>query len=156
MLDPESEMYYMMVASNIELFGHHIQGVARESSEETATPSFHYTIGLSPKYGFEIIVFGLPYEFGAIIINSIADSLEQGFTIEPDKVYDPNEWAQAPALFKKATHPDLYEKFAVQAARFYHQEVPVLQLVLPDRNMKFPDDPEYEQEYMGKRQILLY
>ncbi len=116
------------------------------------SPSFTYTIGLHSKFGFEIIVFGLPYAVAGMILNDIHDALASGQTIECD-VPDPR-WANLPCMFKVASQAA--RGYVCQADNYYEQPVKVLQLVLPDKDGKFPGEEGFDLQYMGVRQTLLY
>ncbi len=134
------------IATVIAKFGCQLIGVY------DINPGFTYTIGLSPKYGFEIIVFGLPYSSAGFILNDICDALTAGETITCD-VPDPR-WANMPCVFKQAN--DDVRSYVCQADNYYGKRVKVLQLVLPDRDGKFPGEEGFDAEYMGPRQTLLY
>lgn len=118
-------------------------------------PPFAYTVGLSTtSVGAEIVIIGLRPERAAVILNDIADAVRDGKTIQTD-VPDAR-WANMPCVFKRATAPETFEKYAPMPARFYGLPVNVLQMVLPDMAGKFPWEKGYAAGYMDKRQPRLF
>lgn len=135
----------------IAQYGQQLIGVFG-TSEEPA-PNFTYTIGLHPKFGFELIAVGLPHHSAAVILNSIGAELRADAKIELDVPDD--RWANLPLMFKE-TSSNKVRDYVCQADHFYETKVRVLQLVLPDKYGKFPAEAGYDSEYMNKRQIILY
>lgn len=139
-----------MIGQNIEATGLHIQGVLD-------TPSFCYSIGLLPRFDFEIICFALPHEHAFVIFNSIHESLKDGFRIELNKVYAPEdvEWMNHPVKFVRADHPLLFDKWMGQSRTWWGCEHPVYQLVLADAQGILPGEEGFDHEYMDPRQRIL-
>lgn len=138
--------WHATITTNIAKFGQQLIGVF------DTQPGFTYTIGLDHKHGFELIVFGLPYQIAGFILNDIAAKLAAGETLELDKPDD--RWANLPCLFKEAD--DRARGYVCQADRYFDKPVRTIQLVLPDRNGKFPGEEGFDEEHMGPRQVLLY
>jgi len=118
-------------------------------------PSFSYTIGLSEKVGHELIVVGLPYQYAHPILNQIAmEHLLKGGTLEIDKPDD--RFANLPVKFQ-VCEQDLVKVYGVQAFNYYGvEELQFIQMVMCDRDARFPEDENYDIKYMGPRQPLLY
>lgn len=117
------------------------------------TPTFSYTIGLSEKFGFELIAIGLNPQTAHAILNHVAQTLGAGEAMELGK---PDErFANLPVIFRECDTAKVRE-WAVQAFEHYEKDVPFRQLVLCDRKGLFPEDPAYDLAHMGPLQKLLY
>lgn len=138
--------WYASLTTNIAKYGHQLIGVF------DCVPNFTYSIGLSSKYGFEIIVIGLPPTMAGALINDVAEDLAQGLKIVPGVAYD--KWANLPCKFMEAG--DSVRGYVCQADRYYGKNVKVLQFVIPDKEGRFSDDEGYDSEYMNPRQPLLF
>ena len=112
---------------------------------------FCYTIGLSDKYGHEILVFGLPPEHAMPIINHVASS-----PAFPALDVPLDEYTNLPVMFKRCTLDlaDLHEQYVCQADNYYGRPVEVVQMILSDRNGRLPGHAEFDQEHMGRIQRL--
>lgn len=141
--------WYGGIATTIAQYGHQLISVF--ATPDDPGPPFTYTIGLSQKYGTELIIFGLRPEFAARALNTIAERLKTE-TIEAGAQMDID--FTFPLMFKIAD--ERARGYVCQADQYYERDVPVLQVVLPDKNGKYPGDLEYDVEYMGPRQPLLY
>lgn len=150
-----NEIIERFVRPKIEEHGHTVLMVA-------AAPPFAYTIGLYSQIGYEIILFGIGPDHAQPILNSIAASAKAGLEIPLDTIIPQecaenrmNQWVRAAVMFKQCDHPDLFETYAIQAKQWYGKDVPVRQLVFPDRFGKFPHQEGYSP-VMAKMQPLLY
>ncbi len=141
---------YKNIRKNIAEFGSSVIGVAGEDE-----PSFAYTIGLSEKYGTELIILGVNPRYGMQFLNYIKDEiLEKGIALEAGT---PTEvGANYPAVFRECEWAKV-KYYGVQAFEYYERDdIKFVQVVMPDAKGKFPDDPDFDVSYMGKRQPLLY
>ena len=142
--------YQKMIADVIDQSGFMVQGVGAGGS----TPTFSYTIGLWPKYGFELLVFGINMKFAAHIFNRIyAEVLLQGETLALETNDD--RWLEKLSVRFHKSGQRAHE-FVVQADVFYDTRVEVVQLVLPDENNRFPGEPGFNAAYMNRCQLLTY
>lgn len=117
-----------------------------------AQPSFLYTIGLTVPCGFELIETGLPIKTAHIVLNTIALAiLNDGETIELDK--NDERWTNMPVRFRETSNK--VREYVCQADQFYYRDVRVLQMVLCDRNGKFPGEPGFDADYMATRQTII-
>jgi hypothetical protein len=134
------------IIETINKHGHQLIGTVDEAGR-----SFTYTIGLTATFGTELLVVGLPYKYSSIV-NDIAKALPLALDVPL------TEFTNLPLMLKRCTidFGDLHHEYVVQADNFYGKDVNVVQIVMCDRNGKFPGHPEYEQEYMGPRQRLFY
>jgi hypothetical protein len=152
--------WHAQITTNIAKYGFQMVGVF--GTPDDPGPSFTYTIGLEPKYGFELIIFGLPHDFAAHVIHDMVNALKSGQTIETDVKDDrwfamlgeDGEKINAKCLFKECD--SRARGYVYQADRYYERDVRVLQIVITDKHGKFPGEDGYDEEYMGIRQPLLY
>jgi hypothetical protein len=132
------------IQDNIDKHGHHVMGVGAGPS----SPSFAYTIGLTAKYGTELIVFALPMNMACGFLNQIAElgaiQLEEPYT----------DIANFPLHVRKCT--PAASKYGVQAEAFYGRPVQFCQVILCDRAGKLPWEAGFDHAHMGPMQPLLY
>lgn len=142
--------FYDDLRAKIDAYGHTVLGVFSDGS----APSFGYTIGLSPRYGFELICHGLRPDYCQQIFNDIAANwLANGRELPLDVPVA--DFTNLPVVFKEC-NVVLAREYAVQAFQYYQQPVRVLQMVLCDRAGKFPWDAGFDHAYMDPRQRLLF
>lgn len=135
------------IKDTIAKYGVQLLGVGGEGT----SPPFAYTIGLTPKFGVEILMVGLPLKYVGPILNSVAARA----TLPALDVPNP-DFANLPLMFKRCTKDLelLHDEFVVQSDVFYDQQVDVVQLVMPDKAGLFPSDPGFDHPYMDPRQRL--
>lgn len=143
-----SDLWYNDVQKKIKEYGLAVIGVF--GTEEDPGPPFTYSIGLSEKYGFELVVFGMPNQYAGMMLNDIAAKLAVGETLNLNVPDD--RWANLPVKFMEAD--ESVHGYTVQADRYYQQKVRVLQIVLPDKDGKFFNEEGYDHEYMNIRQPI--
>lgn len=131
----------------IDEFGLVVLGVAAGLEKST----FCYTIGLTEKFGHELIVNGLPMQVAGHIFNAIAKK-----DVFPDFDVPTDEFTNVPVMFKRCTLDlqDLHNEYICQADRYYGRDVEVVQMVLSDRNGRLPGHVEFDQAHMGSLQRL--
>lgn len=144
----KSFSFYENILKTITKSGHQLIGV--EGSSET--PSFTYSIGLSEKHGYELIMVGLKPLYAGHIMNAVAEHMKKQ-PLEMGKAYP--DFANLP-LVPRECIPKRVEKYTVQADQYYEKPVKVVQIVMCDREGKFPEDKGYDTAYMAQRQPLLY
>ncbi len=133
------------IVDDVERVGWSIMKVAPRTDTKDPKEWFAYTIGLQKSFGWpEIICFGLAIDAMAIMLNNAVDELrERGLTpvpgIELAEVLD-----DYPArLARNETVPFKYLGFANWFAAYSGMSEPParLQLIWPDKDSHFPDDP---------------
>lgn len=141
--------YLQAVSQNIEEYGLHLVGVF---STDEPGPNFTYTIGLLESTGFELLVYGLPHEIAAVVLNQIGEHVRACESLSLDT--PDHRFTNLPVKFVKCG-PRAQEVNGM--ARRYHgaDHVPMVQIVLCDRDGLFPDDPHFDHAYMDHRQPLL-
>jgi hypothetical protein len=122
--------------------------------EDDEGPGFAYSLGFLHSFGCpEVIVFGLPIEVGHGVINQIGRLMQDGRRFRLD--VEENDVAEGyPSRFLEvgAEHYEEYLGYASWLNRT--TEYPVLQCVWPDRNGRFPWEPDV-QPYVRNAQPLL-
>ena len=125
--------------------------VLMDNSPDFATnkPGFCYSIGLTDKLGFELMVCGVSGDMAASIFHTL---LTNGF--ELDEPID--KYSNLPIMAKKATRnlELLHKEYVFQADRYYGKEVEVVQILLTDPRGKFPFQSDYDAEYMFPYQTV--
>jgi hypothetical protein len=118
-------------------------------------PTFVYSIGLYKNYKHpEIIVFGLKSNVMGTIINHARDKIKEGFTFEPDRLYE-GFLAGFPIQFigvQKEHYPD----YVGYGGWFYNNswDFPMLQLIWPDKQSKWPWQEEFNPDWKFKQPLL--
>jgi len=123
------------IRSNIEKFGRHVYCVAGGES-----PRFLYSIGLSVKTGFEIVLAGqvqIPSDAGAALINTMAKSLESGKSVKKLSV----EFRKFGRFTLGPVHPSWSGRMALGALDYYDRSEIKLMQVLPEPDRATIDIP---------------
>lgn len=130
------------VQRNINEYGVHLTGVG-------AIPSFTYTTGMYQKFGYELLVYGLPPHYAAQILNDIY----QAALHDPLKMDVPDDrFTNLPVVFKKCS--DEVQEINGVSSRFYgKKKIPMVQVVMCDKAGKFPWEQGFDHEYMDVRQL---
>lgn len=146
-LQERMRQFHEHVAAAIAEHGHQVIGVQGFSEH----PPFAYTIGLSPRLGFELLVVGLPMQHAHIILNDIANNWRSELMDVPS-----DEFANLPLLLKRCdTDLDrLHSEFVVRADNYYGTQVEVVQVIMSDREGRTPLDADFDHAYMGRFQPL--
>lgn len=138
--------------SIIKRVGWMVQGVF--PTRESPGPSFCYSIGLHDKGLPELLVFGLPMEVGTELINDIAGSL----LAKPDEElslrgrFEHPKWPMPFEL--RQVSVNAAEQYAFGASRRSAGQATYLQIVWPDRNGRFPEEPGVSEGYLKAQPIL--
>lgn len=121
---------------------------------EDFLPGFAFSIGLYKNYGHpEIICFGLTVDNMAEILTGICETVKKGATYVPDKSYD-DILADHDVRFLRADK-SYYADYVGYACWYYEgHEFPLLQLVWPDRDRKFPWEDGFDAELKFNQPLL--
>jgi hypothetical protein len=133
------------IVDDIERLGWSIMTVAPSADGDDPEEWFAYTIGLQKSYDWpEIICFGLATEAMVTILNNAVDELRER-AIAPDPGVELIKVVNSyPArLIENESIPFNYLGFANWFAAYAGMSEPParLQLIWPDKNGYFPDDP---------------
>lgn len=140
----------------VEEHGWYVIGVMEEGEGEAWLPGFAYTIGvhlrtLQP----EILIMGLPVGNAHRLLNSIAEYLMEGGTLEPEVEYE-GFADDLPVIFRPM-HPTQYHEHLGCANWFYRRSgiaFPAYQCVWPDAQGRFPHEAGFEEKFAGMQQDL--
>ncbi|WP_076435288.1 DUF4262 domain-containing protein [Microbispora rosea] len=115
--------------------------------EDDLGPGFAYTVGLWHTYRSpELAMFGLDVHFMHELLNRLGDGVATGKPVEAEQErYD--LIARHPVVLKQV---DLrwYREFFGQAISFYRRPpFPVLEVVWPDPDGRFPWHPDCAEQY---------
>ncbi len=124
------------IIDNIEKYGCHLSLIEADNY----LPAFVYSIGLFKSYKHpEIICFGLKTDVMGSIINNVKDSIKEGEIFEPYKLY--TRFLQDYDIQFIPVDKKFYPNYLGYAGWFYGDfDFPVLQLIWPDKEHKFPWD----------------
>ncbi len=116
-------------------------------------PDVTCTVGLLALLGYELVTVGMPCRWASQMFNEMYEApFKKGEKL--DLTQPDDRWCNLPQTYKVVTHD-----MAVwgEPANLYHgQETPFVQVVIPDREGRFPGDPSFDHKYMHHRQFLLY
>jgi hypothetical protein len=117
---------------------------------------FTYTIGLTDMGWPELIIAGLPGHVAGSILNRVVDQCLEKFGEPVAGVVDLDEVANYPVRFQSISDAqrDEYMKWAVARQERVHGPEPrALQVVFPDPDGRWPDDPECEAKTAFVQQL---
>jgi hypothetical protein len=141
------------IADTVRDHGWCVQMIPAGDAEDE--PAFAYTIGLFKTFGSpEIIIFGMATNTMGEILNGCGDLVKAGRSL-PVGPPVPDVLHGFDVRFREVKAPDSYKNFVGYARWFYKGSTfPLVQLVWPDREGRFPGDPR-AAEFMAKAQPLL-
>jgi hypothetical protein len=145
--------YDEKVLADIKKIGWHHVHVRAEDGE----PSFAYSLGFYANFGQpEIIVFGLPPQIAQQLLNIAAIRFAGAKTAyETYKPYD--DIAEGMRIAFIPVDRRHYREYLGYAGWFYASikaDFPALQMVWPDKQGRFPWEPNYDQSF-SRLQLLL-
>lgn len=137
--------------------GWFIQGVFGDESRPIL---WNYTIGMLDKFGFELIMFAVRLELAAKVMNDLGADFNVGARPVCDMPIVANKWFQGEVwmMYRNCTPTEaLYTEWCAQATYYHNRDnYPVIQIVLADKNGKFPGEPGFDAAVMDRAQPLLY
>jgi Domain of unknown function (DUF4262) len=148
-LRPEAVKFLQIVKK----FGWNVTTVAPRVGEEGNL--FSYSTGLFYTYRHpEVLVFNLPVETAAQIINVIGDEVKAGKTFESGPLYS-DVFDGHPCAFRPVL-AEYYEQYPLFSMWLYDGDpFPQLQCFWPDIDERFPWDPDCDPS-SRESQPLLY
>lgn len=118
-------------------------------------PGFAYTVGLFRSFGHpELIVFGLPDEVAHAVLNEFGERARAGAELRSgDRI--PEVLEHYDVLVRGVRHAESFRCHVGYALSFYQgAEFPLLQVVWPDKEGRFPGDAD-AAEFLAASQPLL-
>jgi Domain of unknown function (DUF4262) len=140
------------VIADIAEYGWHVVNIF----ETDETPGWAFSIGLYRNFDHpEILVFGLKVGLMHSIINNIGDGVCSGKTYQVDGEYE--ELINSYSCAFKSVNPVWYYHFLGYANWFYkNQKYLVLQCFWPDRDSRYPWDPEFNPKLLWAQPLLFH
>lgn len=138
------------ILNNIEKYGCHLSLI----DADNYLPAFVYSIGLFKKFNHpEIICFGLNTNVMGGILNHARDLIKQGEKFEINKLY--KGFLEGYNIQFILVDKDYYPSYLGYAGWFYGDfDFPVLQLVWPDKQSKFPWEDDFNPNWKFKQPLL--
>lgn len=139
------------ILDNIEKYGCHLALL----EPDNYLPGFVYSIGLFKKFGHpEIICFGLKTEVMSAVLNHACDLIKNGETLTTKKLY--SGFLEGYEIQFLQVDKDYYQNYVGYAGWFYDSsfDFPLLQLVWPDKQHKFPWDKDFNPDWKFKQPLL--
>lgn len=147
-----SEDSDQQVLDNIEAYGWHVAGVL----DDDLLPGWAYSVGLYHSFKHpEIVVFGLDSHVAHILINIVGENAEAGKSYAVDQLYP--DLIDVYSCVFKPVKTGWYDPFFGYADWFYKgADYPVLQCIWPDRNSRFPWEPEFNPDWVWAQPLLFH
>jgi hypothetical protein len=138
--------------ANVERVGWHVWKIARDES----TPQFDYSVGLYYTYGHpEILVMGLPENVAQEFINLAGLRIQGGNGFQAGERTD--DLAKGFPFVLLPVSLKHYPEYLGLGIWFYQNlkaPFPVLQLIWPDKQSRFPWEIGYDERFYALQRIL--
>lgn len=149
---PEND-YDKQLHSQIDELGWHNVHIA----EENGMPAFAFTLGHFHKQNHpELIIIGLPAETAHELLNiAVVKIVGAKEAIEPYKKY--NDFTESLSVAFVPVDLEHYGEYLGYANWYYGsmpKPFPVMQMVWPDREGKYPWEPGYDKSFLQIQPIL--
>ncbi len=150
-----------VLAEQIEAHGYRVCLVtdAEEDDEspegdEEREPDFAYTIGLTRSFGQpEVIVFGLPLGVMRSMLQALGEATRSGLPLTAGSVR--GDVLEGYDVRLAPVDPSCFGEYLGQAVRYYAGEpFDALQLLWPDRDGSFPDEPSASPSLRAAQPLL--
>jgi hypothetical protein len=139
------------IFDDVARFGWHVVAV---SDSREGSIDYCFSVGLFETYDHpEIVVFGLPMNVAHRVIATCVELIEQGSPLQAGEVREDllNRFSAAIVSVDHAN----YSEYLGSAIGFYDgTDFPALQIVWPDKENRFPWDPESDPKYVSSQVIL--
>jgi hypothetical protein len=128
------------IAGKIRQFGWNVNGVAGGS-----TPDWAYSIGIwHTLRAPEVCVFGLPAQTGMRIVNVVGELIRDGERLHDGQKRD--DVLNGYDVVLRSARQQWYRRFFGAGIDFYRQPpLPMVQVIWPDREGRFPWEAEVEE-----------
>ncbi len=140
------------VVADVKEYGWHVIKIL----DTDDTPGWVFSIGLYETFDHpEIVVFGLNDETALYVINAVGEAVRKGQRFEIDGLY--SDLIETYSCTFKPVNSVWYHDFLGYANWFYGgEDYPVLQCIWPDRNQKFPWEPEFNANWVWAQPLLFH
>lgn len=127
--------------------------VVHEAGDDEA-PGYSYTVGLWEAFGQpEVLVYGLPAEVAEDLLQTVADQNDEGVTYLPDSRHD-GLIDGYPVRFFAVPGRLVAELCKVAIWAYEGAELPVVQLVWPDKQGRWPFEPGVREGFRDSQPVL--
>ena len=147
MTENKKEEYFKKVYENIAEYGFHMTYVMEELN---FTP-FGYSTGIFESFKIpELFISGLPNGLTAGLIKNYAERYKSGTVPLNEKIDD--LFDRFPVYFIEVGNENLTDYVLSSIKHYENKEYKYLQLIFPDLNGNFPNEPNYnyDQEILGE------
>jgi Domain of unknown function (DUF4262) len=123
-------------------------------AEDDDHPSWSFTLGLWQRAKHpEVVVFGLPAEVADDLLNVIADDVEDGNRFAAGDTRD--DILDGYQVYFGRVHPSQCRGLLDEIHRVYEShDVPVIQLVYPDKQGRWPWNPDVREGFAAVQPVL--
>jgi hypothetical protein len=126
-------------------------GAAGCGCTDVEGPPFAYTVGLFGLHHPELLIFGVPPETAAVVLNDLGDRVRSGENLLPGSLVALDDWPHR-IIPEPVANPG---EIVFAANRYYARpdefSVPVLQLSYDDGAGRFPWEPGYSAPELQPR-----
>jgi hypothetical protein len=143
----------LKVRQNVDGYGFHLQGVF--GGDDPPRVAFTYTVGLIEKHDHpELVIFALDYDIAAQLLTTAVERIQRG-----ERFVDGQRLEHIVAndlVLRCRGVPANRAPYRLSAARAFYErdDLPVLQLVLPDPNGRFPDATDCDPAFRIHQRVL--
>ena len=137
----------------IEIISQHGWAVIKIAAEDNSPP-FAYSIGLHRTFHHpEIIVLGLPPDTAHQLVNDVGETVRRGEVIRAGETSD--GFLEGYTCTFRRVPPSQYPAYLGRGLKYYAPEAfPVLQLVYPDRQGRWPWQEGVAPEFHSNQPVL--
>jgi len=137
---------YDMIVQKIKEHGWMIQASHNEEFE------FAYTIGLYPRFGFELVIAGLHMELAGGVLQIIHRKIDEITKFGENIELIPNGLIRFYRCLR--SEDDQVSNIVIQADNYFGMSVPIVQVIVGAVDGKFFDDPEVDDIVKNAQPLL--
>src|SRR5262249_53297505 len=101
----------------------------------------------------ELIIFGLKSDTNIKILNNIGDDVKKGKVFEAGPDYS-EVLASYPVTFREVLEQNYINYFGFAIWYYKRKSFPVLQVIWPDKNSRYPWDPDFDRSLFLEEPLL--
>ncbi len=152
--DPDLSEHEVSVLQRREKHGWFVNRIANRIAEDATGLSFAYSFGLYEEFSHpEIIIFGLSGETMQRLINDVGSRVRKGAKYSAGDCTE--DLLEGYTCAFRDVSPLQYRKTCTWAVWFYgNTSFPALQLFWPDKQNKFPWEPDFTEQLRDRQPDL--
>jgi len=121
---------------------------------EEAAPPFTYTLGAWRSFSHpEVVVVGVEHDLGTLLVESCLERVQAGERFEPGRHYD-GFLEELPVCFERVDLERYRDWFEPAHLVYQDGDFPMLQLVVPDGEGRWPWDPGVDRDFVTAQPVL--